>query len=522
MKKNYPVTQNEYPLETDAVLISTTDLKGITTYANEAFCQYSGFSYEELVGRNHNIVRHPDMPPAAFEDLWNTLKRNEPWLGVVKNRRKNGDHYWVNAFVAPLYRDGKVVAYQSVRTKPRQEWVERAEKLYKAINEQRRLPLNSTIGLGNWAFIILSITLLAILSAVSVFGALPWYITTAAIMGALGLSWIGSRLMMKPLKKIAAQECGGLEQDKLRLWIYTGRCDELGQLQLAKLICDAKAATVKARVVHYSHQLNDATTQAASVAEQTGELANRQHSDTRQLAGAMEQMVEAVNRVAENAVAASRTVEQARESASTGKAMVTATMEAFQGLVSEVDHSSDAINTLAEESEQISALLDVIRTISDQTNLLALNAAIEAARAGEHGRGFAVVADEVRSLAASTQKSAQEIYEMINRLQQGTQNAVAAMERAKKNAHTGVEQAKETENALESITDAISDISTMAEQIADSSEHQRTTAEGIHARINSIHEQSNKTAQDSEYSVRLTREVASLSQELKELVIYVR
>jgi len=521
MKKNYPVTQKEYPLADDTILVSTTDLKGITTYANDEFCHCSGFSREELIGKSHNVVRHPDMPPEAFEDLWSTLKQGRPWLGLVKNRRKDGDHYWVNAFVAPLYQDGEVVAYQSVRTKPRREWVERAESLYKAMNERRRLPLKPALGLGGWIFTAQLICLAATMAALSVAGFLSPYLAGAGAVAGGGVAWVLSRLVVKPLARIAEQESNELTRDKLRLWIYTGRCDELGQLQLAKLIGDAKAATVKTRVVHYSQRLTNATMQAASVAERTGELANRQRADTSQLATAMEQMVEAVNRVAENTAAAARTVECARESASNGREMVSATMQAFQGLVSEVDHSADAINELAKESEQISALLDVIKAISDQTNLLALNAAIEAARAGEHGRGFAVVADEVRNLAASTQQSAQEIHEMIERLQQGTDNAVAAMERAKKNAHTGVGQAKEAENTLESITNAVSEIATKAARIADSSEHQRTTAEEIHLRIHSIHEQSEKTAQDSEYSVKLTKEVSGLSQKLKELVVYV-
>ncbi len=521
MKRNYPVTQKEYSLEEETVLVSTTDLKGITTYVNDEFCRCAGFSRDELVGKNHNIVRHPDMPPEAFKDLWGKLKQGKPWLGLVKNRRKDGDHYWVNAFVAPLYQDGKIVAYQSVRTKPRREWVTRAETLYKAMNEGRRLPFASSMGLGTRIFVTFSTILAVALSGAYFAGALSLY---GAAMG-LGLGtaifWCLSHLLTGSLRKIAMQECDELTQDKLRLWIYTGRCDELGQLQLAKLLGDAKAKTVKTRVVHYARQLTDATTRAASVAERTGQLADQQRTDTSQLATAMEEMIAVVNRVAENAVTTSQTVEHAKQNAQNGKKMVTATMEAFKGLVSEVDDSADAINTLAEESEQINALLDVIRAISDQTNLLALNAAIEAARAGEHGRGFAVVADEVRSLAASTQKSAEEIYEMINRLQQGTQNAVAAMDRAKKNAHTGVEQAKETENALESITDAISDIAAMADQIASSSEHQRTTAEEIHTRIASIHDQSDKTARDSEYSVQLTKEVSGLSQNLNELVVHV-
>ncbi len=521
MKKNYPVTQKEFPLDENSVLVSTTDLKGITTYANEEFCRCSGFSQEELIGKSHNIVRHPDMPPEAFEDLWKNLKQGKPWLGVVKNRRKDGDHYWVNAFVAPLYQEGEIVAYQSVRTKPRREWVERAEAAYKAMNEGKNPPSGLSGNLHVRLFALTSGCLAIVLAALSAAGSLPPLFAMTGLAGGVFASWLSSRWLAGSLRKIIARECDELAQDKLRLWIYTGRCDELGQLLLAKLVCDAKAATVRTRVVQYAHQLIGATRQAASVAEQTGELASRQRADTNQLANAMEQMVNAVNKVAENVGASSHTVEKARESAQDGKEMVTATMQAFRGLVSEVDHSSETINTLAEESEQINALLDVIRSISDQTNLLALNAAIEAARAGEHGRGFAVVADEVRSLAANTQKSAQEIYEMINRLQQRTRDAVAAMERAKKNARTGAEQAKETENVLESITEAVSDIATMAHQIAGSTKHQQATAEEIHDRISSIRDQSDKTAQDSEYAVRLTREVSGLSKNLEELVVYV-
>ena len=521
MKKNYPVTQEEYLLAEDAVVISTTDLKGITMSANEDFCRYSRFGSEELIGKSHNIVRHPDMPPAAFADLWNTLKQGDPWLGVVKNRCKNGDFYWVNAFVAPLYQQGQIVAYQSVRTKPRREWVERAEVLYKAINEQRRIPFNSAISLNSWIFAGFAILLMAMLSAFWAIGELSLYAVIGGLLPGVGICWGLSRLLTRSLRKIAALECGELERDKLRLWIYTGRCDELGQLQLAKLVRDAKAVTIKARVVQYSQQLTSATLSAESVAEQTEQLAYQQQADTGQLATAMEQMVVAVNEVADNAVATSETIEHAGQNALNGKSMVTATMSAFQGLVTEVDHSSDAINKLASESEQINVLLDVIRKISDQTNLLALNAAIEAARAGEHGRGFAVVADEVRNLAASTQKSAEEICQMIDCLQQGTQNAVAAMERARSNVHTGVEQARETESALESIADAISEVSEMASRIADSSEHQRTTAEEIYTRIHTIRKHSEKTAQDSKQSAQVTTQLTGLSEELKDLVVHV-
>ncbi len=132
--KNASVTQKEVAFPDKAVLISRTDVKGITTYANDAFVALSGYSREELIGTSHNIVRHPDMPPSAFKWLWDTLKDGRPWSGTVKNRCKNGDHYWVRAIVAPVYEEGKVVGYSSVRRPPTREQIAAADALYKQLN----------------------------------------------------------------------------------------------------------------------------------------------------------------------------------------------------------------------------------------------------------------------------------------------------------------------------------------------------------------------------------------------------
>ena len=138
MKKNFPVTGRECSYSQDIRIISVTDTKGAITHVNQDFIDVSGFTNQELLQQNHNIVRHPDMPPAAFADLWNTLKQGQPWIGVVKNRCKNGDHYWVNAYVTPVFDGSNVVGYQSVRTKPRREGVERAEKLYTALTSGKQ------------------------------------------------------------------------------------------------------------------------------------------------------------------------------------------------------------------------------------------------------------------------------------------------------------------------------------------------------------------------------------------------
>ena len=132
--KNAYVSQKEVPFPAGTVLVSKTDTKGIVTYANDAFVAISGYSREELIGKSHNIVRHPDMPPQAFKWLWDTLKSERPWRGMVKNRCKNGDHYWVRATVAPVIENGNITGYVSVRRPPTQEQVAEAEALYRELN----------------------------------------------------------------------------------------------------------------------------------------------------------------------------------------------------------------------------------------------------------------------------------------------------------------------------------------------------------------------------------------------------
>lgn len=131
MRVNEPVTQREYEFPDNATLMSTTDTQSYIAYANAAFVEVSGFSREEIEGKPHNIVRHPDMPPEAFADMWATLKAGQPWTALVKNRRKNGDHYWVRANATPVVRNGRTSGYMSVRTKPTREEIAGAEALYK-------------------------------------------------------------------------------------------------------------------------------------------------------------------------------------------------------------------------------------------------------------------------------------------------------------------------------------------------------------------------------------------------------
>ena len=137
MRVNLPVTNNEYDFPADELLMSTTDTKGVLTHCNAAFARVSGFTMEELMGQPHNMIRHPDMPPEAYKDMWSTIGRGRSWTGFVKNRRKNGDFYWTQAHVTPIMRQGKPVGYMSVRTKPTREQVQAAEALYARVKQER-------------------------------------------------------------------------------------------------------------------------------------------------------------------------------------------------------------------------------------------------------------------------------------------------------------------------------------------------------------------------------------------------
>ena len=135
MRDNGPVTGNEIPVGASDELVSATNTKGVITFCNDTFCNIAGFTQEELMRKAHNIVRHPDMPEAAFAQMWECLKAGKPWMGIVKNRCKNGDHYWVDAYVTPLKVNGEVTGYESVRVQPARDRVERAEQVYARINQ---------------------------------------------------------------------------------------------------------------------------------------------------------------------------------------------------------------------------------------------------------------------------------------------------------------------------------------------------------------------------------------------------
>ncbi len=518
MKKNLPVTHVEKDFSDAANILSTTDLKGAITYVNPDFIEISGFDESELIGKNHNVVRHPDMPSAAFEDLWKTIKSGHSWMGIVKNRCKNGDHYWVNAYVTPIIKDGQVVEYQSIRSKASAEEIERAEKLYARINAGRqprwlkRAPLAFRHKLI-LAFLLVQLTTLAIPAAM---GGLDLGIALLSLLPGLAVMGIFHVHAVRPLCRVFAK-ARTVFANPLARHVFTGRQDEAGQVMLALKYLEKETGGIVGRIADSSSDISSHADRLMNSIEMNKVSIDNQHAETEMVATAVTEMSASIQEVANNAQLTSESATQANAEVNNSKAVVSRTMDAIHTLADDVAQASEVIRKLNEDSDKISSVVSVISGIAEQTNLLALNAAIEAARAGEQGRGFAVVADEVRTLANRTHDSTREIQAMIEHLQEGASRAVDVMQKSRQQADSSVERGEEAVTSLDAITDAVAAINDMSAQIALAVKEQTAVAQEVNQNVVNIQQSSEMSVTGIHSSEEASNAMAAKAQEMKML-----
>jgi len=303
----------------------------------------------------------------------------------------------------------------------------------------------------------------------------------------------------------------------------TQRLDVRGQDEVAELAVSINQFVEKVHalvkdVSHSTQRVTQAAERMARVTEESTGAVRRQHQETEQVATAMHEMTATVQEVAQNALLASEAAQTAEHESQTGTRVVTQTQASIQSLVTEVEQAAQFMRVVRDDSQQINGILEVIRGIAEQTNLLALNAAIEAARAGEQGRGFAVVADEVRNLAQRTQGSTKEIDEMIERLQQSVSNAATTMQQGREKALTSVESVQQANDALIRIAEQVTRINDMNASIASAAEEQSAVAEEIDRNVVNINDITREVNEGAAQTNSASQELAQLAEELQRQV----
>jgi aerotaxis receptor len=527
MKINLPVSNYEVVIQDDDVIISTTNVKGIVTSVNDTFIRISGFAEEELIGVNHNVVRHPSMPPMAFQNLWETLKAGKSWVGLVKNRCKNGDYYWTQAYVSPIYEGGELTGYQSVRRKPDSAHIKRAAWIYSHVQRN-----NNALGVLGRLLFSLDFNKLLFLQFFSIFfgaaatgfmlGYFVWLGSGIVLGTGLVVSGVLAKLSTIHLRKLE-RTAKQVADNPLIEFTFSGSGKELATLEYALIMREAKLATAIGRLQHFSRQLHASVEKTAQTSRETEQGMLRQQSDIEQIAAAMNQMEATIEEIARNAATTLESARQVKEKVSVGEQTLQVTDSEIQRLASQLDKTSGEINQLHNDFAKVDDVLLLIENISEQTNLLALNAAIEAARAGEHGRGFAVVADEVRTLATRTSESIHEIKDMTSSLRDNMRAAVTDMEQGEKQMRSVVGQSTVLKEHLAAITTGVDSVTDLNTQMATAAEEQNAVVEEMNrniSNINSVAQETSigarNTASDSSESLKTVLELDSLVKQVSE------
>ena len=351
-------------------------------------------------------------------------------------------------------------------------------------------------------------------------GMRQWFVICSMAAGAgtgVFVYWMVNVILLRKLRRVSDVA------DAISRGDVSRRCDIVSHDLVGEIINSFNGmaqnlCSMIGEITGSTAQLAAAAEQLTTITEHTSHGIRQQQAEIDQVATAVNEMVATVQEVARNAEQAAHAAQSADQSAKSGALVATEAMGGIDALVNEVEKSAAVIHELEAESENIGMVLDVIKGIAEQTNLLALNAAIEAARAGEQGRGFAVVADEVRTLASRTQKSTQEIHTMIERLQSGASNAVKVMESARAQGKKGVDQVEKAAESLAEIAGAVATINDMNTQIASAAEEQSAVAEEINRNVVNISQAAVQSANGSAQTASSSEDLARLAGQLQSLV----
>lgn len=512
MHNNVP---QEIKVKTDQCVISTTDKKGNIQHVNDYFVELSGYSREALLGAPHNIIRHQDMPKAAFNSLWGTISKGKTWMGIVKNRTVSGDYYWVDAYVMPIYENGEIVGYQSVRHTPEEAHIKRADTLYREIMEGTAFKLNTLIKSRTLITVLQGwLCVLPVLLLLSQLMGLPLFMIGVLALGLIPAIAIAGYWQSTQYRRLA-KKSREIFSDPLAQKVYSQHADEVGEVDLALHFMQRSMKTILNRLENASTMMYSHLKEASDQVGQVSSEANSQLTELEHAANAMEQISTGIHNVAKSCETAATVSQKTDDTCLEGMSLIHKSDRLIGVLSDNMRLSAGQLKELQSKSDNIDQVLQVINDIADQTNLLALNAAIEAARAGEAGRGFAVVADEVRTLAYNSQQSTADIHSILSEFRRQTHEVVSIMDQCEEQAASTAKGTVQAESVFSRLQTVIEQLGEMNTHIATATEQQSISSLNMKERISQIYRSSQQVSvaaqEANQVSDKILQEAKALS-----------
>ncbi|MBE0508984.1 MAG: methyl-accepting chemotaxis protein [Marinospirillum sp.] len=509
----------EISVDPTSCIISSTDLQGKILACNDYFCEISGYAREELLGADHKIIRHPDMPAEVFADMWQYLKAGKTWIGPVKNRCRNGDYYWVNAYVSPIYDGETITGYQSVRHPLQEADRERAEAIYALWRKggKPRLPLTRRIGFTLRLFLGMLIPFLGLVIGWS-YRVEPPLIDLMVILpvSILFTGLLAYRLTL-PLRDRVERALSMYDNPVSRM-IYTGRNDEVGAFDLALRFAELKNLTSINRIGHSADYVGTQVCELVDRMSQADVLSSQQHDELDFTTSAMLGVVDASSAVAERCDQAAVLAVEAEARSRESHVALNTVMSDFQSSIVRLQQLDQQALQLAERVGNIDAMVDTINAIAEQTNLLALNAAIEAARAGDAGRGFAVVADEVRQLATGSQQSAGRIQEQVSGFSSLTDELSRSVAVSVQELSVAMQRLQQVGKQMQQMQQSVQQVDKLNRETAEAVQLQSETLGEMSQRLDAVFESAAELSNSSEESRDLAEKIQQMVLEMEGLI----